>query len=583
MNSFLQARQVTLRDIHGADIPNLWMETHGTAVPRDGVPAVLVIGSAVELEDRMVPLVPVGILEAQCEQVADILARQGVNLISDACPGIPNIIERKFVTFARRGVALDLSVLRCPDDNETARAYSPSGFPACGDIRLYCASGFELLSIINTYCTDIVLIVGGGLGSLMEGIIAVVNDLPIVCYSPPGGIASEMQPLFERYRSRYKNLRITTCATIKALDDFFAEFVVDFQSRRHSSRFRGFLQRLEPARDELISRIEISVGTELEYVRYSCGQSALEILKPKLLVDDACILNNAMIGSAMRGMLETALREYRYDGLSLFVPSGICKRVWCPSIDTFILIGAMRRRGRQFYDAALDVGTGTGVIGLWLAASGKAGHVLGIDIEPEAARCAAVNATNTDGGCRCRIRKVSYQDFWREGTRFDLVACNPPYVPVLDGEPEENGTFFGMGLAMELLNSIDSILAPGGECFMTLSSVSWTDSGIARRMQILVDNGQAAIVDERVVPFKLTEVLINARWLNQMIDKGGVFLLGEKEAYSYGHRVQVWHLTCNRQTRTPIAALHSLDDESSRHAVIGEAMPPLQGLNTSRR
>ena len=463
-------------------------------------------------------------------------------MVSDACPGIPNLVEEAYVNLPGRGIALDLSILRGPDELTTHRAYSPSGFPAIGDVLLFCGSGFEVLSIINTYCADVVLVVGGGLGSLMEGIIAVVNDLPVVCFSPSGGVAGEMQPLFERYRSRYKNLRITTCRTVSELDAVFAAFVRDFLRQGATSRLVGFLSRLHPKAGKTCLHTDILIDRDLGHVLYQCGQSKLEVQEPVLLIDDAQILKDISAGVAIRSVLDEAPREYHYDGITTRVPSGIPNLVWCPSIDTFLLIVAMRRHARNLQGRALDVGTGTGVIAMWLAASGKASNVVGIDVQAEATRCAAVNAAEAGLADRCQIRTARYHEFWKGGVRFDLIACNPPYIPLDDADREEEGSFFGMSLLIELLASFDQILTPVGECFVTLSSASWTDSAVKGLMQGLIDGGRATMIDERVVPFKLAAVLVDAPWLDRLIGGGGVFDLNGNDDYSYGHRVQVWRL-----------------------------------------
>ena len=190
-----QVRQLSLRDIHGSEIPFAWVEVRNAVEIDEFAPTVLIAGSAVELEDREIPVAPDSVLSEHCTAIAGILVKHRLNLVSDACPGIPHVVEREYIRQSGRGAAIDLSVLRTPDDLDTTRAYSPTGFPAGGDILVFCGSGFEVLSIVNTHCADVILVIGGGLGSLMEGIIAVVNDLPVVCFSPSGGFRG---PVWER-------------------------------------------------------------------------------------------------------------------------------------------------------------------------------------------------------------------------------------------------------------------------------------------------------------------------------------------------------------------------------------------------
>mgnify|MGYP001051937288 CR=1 FL=1 len=121
-------------------------------------------------------------------------------------------------------------------------------------------------------------------------------------------------------------------------------------------------------------------------------------------------------------------------------------------------------------DSVLDLGTGSGALLLaalteWPAAAG-----LGIDRSAAALRVAAANAERLGLGSRASFRLGD----WLQGVagRFDLVLCNPPYVPdgtelmpeVAGHEPE--GALFGGpdGLApyRRLLPGLAAVLRPGG-------------------------------------------------------------------------------------------------------------------------
>lgn len=537
-----QTRQVSLKDIHGSDIPNIWVHvTRPVDVDRNA-PTVLIVGSAVELEHRTMPIAPNALIDEHCRAIADIIAKHRMNLVSDACPGIPNLVERAYVGHPGRGVAVDLSVLRSPDELETQRAYSPTGFPAGGDVRLFCGTGFEVLSIVNTYCADIALVIGGGLGSLMEGIIAVINDLPILCYSPSGGIAGEMQSLFERYRSRYKHLRITTCATPTALEAALADFATDFRGRRVSSRLYDFVSRMQLSAPEPDVHTDISVDTDLRHVTFECGQIAMRIPNPILVIDDARILEQTSGGSAIRSYLDSAPRRYRYDGVTIRVPAGGPPIVWCPGIDTFVMMAAMRPHLRQRYRSALDVGTGTGVIASWIVATDRAQRVVAIDSNAEATRCAAVNLTAMGLGERSSIRTLRYQRFRQGSGAFDLITCNPPYVPRVDGRTGDDGGFDGVDLVIDLLSTLDHTLASDGVCFLTLSSTSWTNATVRRLLQRLIHQKRAVPIRERLLPFKVAGVLDDEQWLRQLLDRGGLFR-HSSDHYAYWHRVEVWKLS----------------------------------------
>ena len=79
---------------------------------------------------------------------------------------------------------------------------------------------------------------------------------------------------------------------------------------------------------------------------------------------------------------------------------------------------------------ALDMGTGTGVGAVFLARRGW--QVVAVDLNPEAVRCARINALLNRMENRIEVRQG---DLFGpvEGERFDLILFNPPFFR---GEPK---------------------------------------------------------------------------------------------------------------------------------------------------
>lgn len=82
----------------------------------------------------------------------------------------------------------------------------------------------------------------------------------------------------------------------------------------------------------------------------------------------------------------------------------------------------------------LDVGTGSGVAAIRAAACG--GQVTAIDINPEAIRCARINALLNHVDARIDLR---LGDLFApvEGERFDMVVCNPPFFQGTPNSPRD--------------------------------------------------------------------------------------------------------------------------------------------------
>jgi release factor glutamine methyltransferase len=99
--------------------------------------------------------------------------------------------------------------------------------------------------------------------------------------------------------------------------------------------------------------------------------------------------------------------------------------VYAPQEDSQLLIDVMDKTGLAIGRRVADLCTGTGVVAINAAAQG-ASAVTAFDICPRAVRCARLNAL-------CMGVKVDvYLGSWARAVElapFDLVVCNPPYVP----------------------------------------------------------------------------------------------------------------------------------------------------------
>ena len=114
----------------------------------------------------------------------------------------------------------------------------------------------------------------------------------------------------------------------------------------------------------------------------------------------------------------------------------------------------------------LDLGTGSG-IGAVCAAQ-RSHSVIAVDINPEAVRCARINAllNRVEG----RIQVFAGDLFQPvEGMLFDLILFNPPYLHGLPETPLE-GAFYGGGVAERFAQGLAQCLAPEGLGLIVLSS-----------------------------------------------------------------------------------------------------------------
>jgi methylase of polypeptide subunit release factors len=116
---------------------------------------------------------------------------------------------------------------------------------------------------------------------------------------------------------------------------------------------------------------------------------------------------------------------------------------------------------------ALDVGTGTGVLALLLARGGA--RVTATDLSPAAIACAGENAGRLGLADRIELLEA---DLYPEG-RFDLVVCNPPWLPHEAVTPLDRAVYDPGGRFLAgFLDGLAAHLAPGGEGWLILSDLA---------------------------------------------------------------------------------------------------------------
>jgi release factor glutamine methyltransferase len=114
-----------------------------------------------------------------------------------------------------------------------------------------------------------------------------------------------------------------------------------------------------------------------------------------------------------------------------------CDGVYAPEEDSYLIEEAVRKYA---YGKTLDIGTGTGILGI--AAAQEGCDVTFSDINDKALECARINAK--ENGVRGRF--IESDLFKNIQGKFNTVIFNPPYLPP-DGRrqtPMDTATYGGM-------------------------------------------------------------------------------------------------------------------------------------------
>ncbi len=163
---------------------------------------------------------------------------------------------------------------------------------------------------------------------------------------------------------------------------------------------------------------------------------------------------------------EALFKTHLY-GLTIYVHP----KVYAPSDDTYLLIDSLELSGGEIF---LDLGSGTGIVGIYAAKRG-AKEVFQIDINPYAA---ILSKCNSHINFVDKVTHVVVGDLLtplRGHVEFDIIAFNPPYLPVQDKgllEKSWSGGASGREVIDKFLDSFHEYLKYDGEIYVVGSSLS---------------------------------------------------------------------------------------------------------------
>jgi release factor glutamine methyltransferase len=174
--------------------------------------------------------------------------------------------------------------------------------------------------------------------------------------------------------------------------------------------------------------------------------------------------------------------------------------VYAPQSDTFLLADALGREPLKPGAEVLDVGTGTGALAL--AAARRGARVTAVDRSWR-----AVAATRLNAALARRQVRVLRGDLLAPAAdrRFDLIVCNPPYVPAPQpGVPRRGAAVAwdaghdGRAVLDRICDGAAGLLHPSGALLLVHSALSGVGATLDRLHCAGLD---AAVVERHVVPF----------------------------------------------------------------------------------
>lgn len=162
-------------------------------------------------------------------------------------------------------------------------------------------------------------------------------------------------------------------------------------------------------------------------------------------------------------------------------PLSTCSMVYEPAEDTWLALEAIRdiiREGEPRGGLCVDVGTGTGVLGLFCARKGY--YTVLVDLNPCATACAQYNMRSL--GALGDIVQCSTTSCLRCPLAVSLLVYNTPYLPVeekgLEGLAWSGGLEEAHRLIEYYLNCV-----PSGCSIVVYSSLSGSDRELLRKLK----------------------------------------------------------------------------------------------------
>ena len=183
----------------------------------------------------------------------------------------------------------------------------------------------------------------------------------------------------------------------------------------------------------------------------------------------------------------------------------ISNNVYEPAEDTFLIAKNLKAEG-----LVLDMGTGCGILSILAAC--KAKHVIAVDINPYAAKCAKLNVEINEVSSKVDIIVGDLFTPLIERPIFDMILFNAPYLPTEDSEPKGpieyawSGGRGGREVIDSFIRQAPKYLKVGGKILIVQSSLSNVEKTIR---EFSKQGFQVRIIDRQNLFFE-TIILIEA-------------------------------------------------------------------------
>ncbi len=185
------------------------------------------------------------------------------------------------------------------------------------------------------------------------------------------------------------------------------------------------------------------------------------------------------------------------------------ENVYEPAEDSFLFAENLEI---EFGSSVLDIGAGCGILSV--LAARKAGHLIAVDLNPYAVRCAKQNAGLNHVRSKMDFLQADLLSALSADAAFDSILFNAPYLPSDESESTSwiawswAGGSSGRRVIDRFIIEAPSHLKPGGKVLLMQSTLTGLEETLFKfREQGLTPKVKA----ERKLPFFETLTLIEAK------------------------------------------------------------------------
>lgn len=307
---------------------------------------------------------------------------------------------------------------------------------------------------------------------------------------------------------------------------------------------------MSPDSEFLVPQLRVLVDKSLDTITFKTEMGSIRVDDPELMWDcntqstssdehtSTCPIHSQASAEEVSQHFSKSLVAIHYDGIEVLWQD--LDDFWPPSVDSFHLVEKLELSGikEKRMKTVLDVGSGTGFLGLWIAKQNATVRrvflsewllvpLLYSTINAELNHDREWNSSvvpllglNTDWPNKSKI--------WRHQP-VDLLVCNPPYLPIVHPQSDlylkkavigtdllEHIIMNGLNISKEVIVNFSDLALPEAQAACNRSGVSLEEIGQGNQ-----------------VPFRVRDVLNDEDHLSFLITRGLI-----EETSSHGHLYQ---------------------------------------------